>query len=64
MSKEKYEVYAMLYKRVALFDNYFIFLPCHYIQGMFDPTDKSITDNTGTPFYECIEYIIIKLYLV
>ena len=60
MSKEKYEVYAMLYKRVALFDNYFIFLPCHYIQGMFDPTDKSITDNTGTPFYECIEYDIIQ----
>ena len=59
MTKNK--MYAMIYKRTLLSDDYYIFLPCHYICGEYDITDKSITDLSGNPFYECSNYSIITL---
>ena len=53
------KVYAMLYKRELIYDDYYVFIPCHYIQGRYDSSDKSITDNTGVPFYESTNYMAI-----
>lgn len=55
----KVKEYALLYKREILSEDYYIFLPCHFIYGEFDSSDKSITDLTGNPFYECSNYSII-----
>ena len=57
MTKNK--MYAMLYKRELLSEDYYVFLPCHYLYGEFDLSDKSITDLTGNPFYDCSNYSII-----
>jgi len=57
MAKNK--VYAMLYKRELLSEDYYVFLPCHYLYGEYDSSDKSIIDITGNPFYDCNNYPII-----
>ena len=53
------KMYAMLYKRELLSEDYYVFLPCHYLSGEYDASDKSITDLTGNPFYDCSNYPII-----
>ena len=57
----KVQEYAMLYKREVLSEDYYIFLPCHLIHGEYDSSDKSITDLTGTPFYECNNYTVVTI---
>ena len=57
MSKKKeQEVYAILYKRQLLFEDYVLFLPCYYSKGVFDSEDRSFTDDVAYPYYECDNY--------
>lgn len=57
MSKKKnQEVYAILYKRQLLFEDYMLFLPCYYSKGVFDSEDRSFTDDVAYPYYECDNY--------
>lgn len=57
MSKKKeQEVYAILYKRQLLFEDYVLFLPCYYSKGVFDSEDRSFTDDLAYPYYECDNY--------
>lgn len=57
MSKKKtQEVYAILYKRQLLFEDYMLFLPCYFSKGIFDSEDRSFTDEVGYPYYECDNY--------
>lgn len=56
MSKKNSEVYAILYKRQLLFEDYMLFLPCYYSKGVFDSEDRSFTDDVAYPYYECDNY--------
>ena len=59
MKEKQSNVYAILYKRQLICDDYMIFLPCYYTDGVFDSSDRSFTDNGGYPYYECDNYDIV-----
>lgn len=57
---ENNKVYAMIYKRLLISDDKYIYLPCHIINGIYDLSDKSITDTTGVPIYSCDNFIAVS----
>ena len=60
MSKKKEnEVYAVLYRRQLLCEDYMLFLPCYYSKGIFDSEDRSFTDEVAYPYYECDNYEVV-----
>lgn len=59
MKEKTKEVYAILYKRQLLYDDYMIFLPCYYSNGIYNSDNKSFVDNAGTFYYECDNYDVI-----
>ncbi len=60
MSKKKEnEVYAVLYRRQLLCEDYMLFLPCYYSKGVFDSEDRSFTDEVAYPYYECDNYEVV-----
>lgn len=59
MTNKKEKVYVMLYKRLLLFPDYLIFLPCHYAKGEYDSSDRCFTDEADFPYYECDNYDIV-----
>lgn len=52
--------FAILYKRILLYEDYIIFIPCHYVEGYYDKSDKSFIDNSNIPYYSCDNYSFVN----
>ena len=59
MKERQDNIFAILYKRQLLCDDYMLFLPCYYTDGVYDSSDRSFIDNGGYPYYECDNYDIV-----
>ena len=53
-------IYAILYKRQLLCDDYYVFFPCQCVEGCYDTSDKSFIDMYGNIYYSCSNHTMIN----
>lgn len=55
----KKNIFAIFYKRQLICDNFLLFMPCSYGDGIYDSTDHSFIDHSGHPYYGCDNYDMV-----
>lgn len=55
----KYNVFAIIYRRQLICDDFYLFMPCSYAEGIIDSNDKMFIDHSGHMYNSCDSYNIL-----